>query len=420
MYRLICCFSINSANTSRAINAIGARNLTLLKSCEDVSYEDIDNLIFNDVSLESLNKFKDEIENKFDEIYFSIGGEDLSRDFSIELDFFLSLNVKSKKYIIGDKLPQDTLELAKQYSPFKWLNISEEKTILNKEIPIYAMIGVYNEDDIIYATVKNAFMQGCERVFLIDNCSQDNTVSEAKAAGAEIYKIFKTEEYDELYRIRLMNDAIEKISLESNENEIWWLWLDADEFPQASETMTIKEYLKTIPSNCRVVGAQQINHFPYEKPYYKQRFHPFDYMPYGEEYKTDKLPVNHCFNKHWKHPLYKYEKSKPFIRAKSGFHMAYCEEILFEPETHIELHHFPYRDEERTKKRYGYLCDGRNNTNDKRSPNNKSAITKRYESIEYIYMQEWDKVYINPVKNAEIGINPKKINFNQPIWYKKE
>jgi hypothetical protein len=97
--------------------------------------------------------------------------------------------------------------------------------------------------------------------------------------------------------------------------------------------------------------------------------------------------------------------------------MAYCEEILFEPNTHIELHHFPYRDEERTKKRYSYLCDGRNNINDKRSPDKKSAITKRYESIEYIYKQQWEKVYIDPAKNAKIGINPKEIKFNQPIWY---
>ena len=53
----------------------------------------------------------------------------------------------------------------------------------------------------IEATVKNAFTQGCDRVFLVDNNSPDGTVQQAIAAGAEIAGSFSTPNYDELLKV---------------------------------------------------------------------------------------------------------------------------------------------------------------------------------------------------------------------------
>ena len=49
---------------------------------------------------------------------------------------------------------------------------------------LFAIIGTWMEADVIEATVRNAFTQGCERVFLVDNDSPDDTVERALAAGA--------------------------------------------------------------------------------------------------------------------------------------------------------------------------------------------------------------------------------------------
>ena len=44
---------------------------------------------------------------------------------------------------------------------------------------VSCIVGAWMEADVIGATVKNALTQGCERVFLVDNDSHDETVAEA-------------------------------------------------------------------------------------------------------------------------------------------------------------------------------------------------------------------------------------------------
>ena len=50
-------------------------------------------------------------------------------------------------------------------------------------VRLFGLVGTWFEADIIEATVRNAFAQGCERVFIIDNESPDDTVERAVAAG---------------------------------------------------------------------------------------------------------------------------------------------------------------------------------------------------------------------------------------------
>jgi len=51
---------------------------------------------------------------------------------------------------------------------------------------LFGLVTAWMEGDVIAATVANAFNQGCERVFLLDNDSPDDTVAQAQGAGAEL------------------------------------------------------------------------------------------------------------------------------------------------------------------------------------------------------------------------------------------
>ena len=89
---------------------------------------------------------------------------------------------------------------------------------------LFAIIGAWMEEDVIAATVANAFAQGCERVYLVDNASTDGTVREAEAAGAVLAEVFATERYDEVLRLEIMNRVVREMSEESGSEHVWWLW----------------------------------------------------------------------------------------------------------------------------------------------------------------------------------------------------
>lgn len=427
--RLLLCFVENETHTLRALNCLGTnKKITLFQNKNRPNDPGLDTIEFEENDLNIVfEKNKDILSRKyFNEVYLSLDDNESVRNEAAQ--FLDKLDIPHKKVIVSDRYPVDTLKDALNLNNFDWVKAKSQKASNDlNNVPLYAIIGTYNEEDIIYAIIKNAFSQGCKKVFIVDNASTDNTISEAISAGAKIYRTFETDRYDELLRIRIINDAIEEISYDSGDDSIWWLWLDADEFPQGPNGLTIKDYLSTLDPEYRIVGSNQVNHFPTTKPYYIQRYHPFDFMPYGEEFNTKSFVVNHCSVWHWKHPLHKYVKDKPMIRAKIGFHMGYCSEQLLEPDVGLETHHFPFRDKENTYKRFTGLCgengDSRNKYNDETSVKGKSAITKRYENLDHIYSLKWDKVYINPApmtENSKIGINPKRLNFSSPVWYKKE
>ena len=74
--------------------------------------------------------------------------------------------------------------------------------IEKKDIQLYGIVSTWYDADIIGAVVANCFDQGCSRVYLLDNFSPDNSVEVAKAAGAEVWKIYETTYYDDDYRVR--------------------------------------------------------------------------------------------------------------------------------------------------------------------------------------------------------------------------
>jgi hypothetical protein len=254
---------------------------------------------------------------------------------------------------------------------------------------LFAIIGAWMEADVVAATVANAFTQGCERVYLVDNDSSDATVHEAVAAGAVLAESFATEEYDETLRLEIMNRVVRDVSESEPNDHIWWLFLDADEFPHGPRGQTIGEYLASLDRRFRIVGGRFMNHFPDRDPAYVTGRHPLDFQPLCEEH-----PLHMCVLNHRKHSLQRFDRVGEPIFCGRGFHSARSNQRpLLEPTDAIFIHHFPYRDPAVTRARLASLCDAstggsRVNANDDAG----AGIRPRFETLEAVYRQDWDHV----------------------------
>jgi glycosyltransferase involved in cell wall biosynthesis len=224
---------------------------------------------------------------------------------------------------------------------------------------LFAVLGTWMEADVVAATVSNARAQGCERVLLVDNDSPDATISEALGAGAELADHFSTAIYDEVERLRRMNDVVARVSelalLHSPADHVWWLYLDADEFHHGPAGLTLKQYLSGLDQRFRVVGARCFEHYPGARSYVPGR-HPLDSQPLCEEAAA---PM--CSDGHRKHPLLRWDRHGPRIQCERGFHSAHvlppgAALPLLEPELPVFLHHFPFREKEVTRRRLFALC----------------------------------------------------------------
>ena len=254
---------------------------------------------------------------------------------------------------------------------------------------LFAIIGAWMEEDVIAATVANAFAQGCERVYLVDNDSTDGTVAEAVAAGAELAEVFATEQYDEVLRLDIMNRVVQRVSEESGSEHVWWLWLDADEFPHGPRGLTVREFLEPLDRRFRIVGARFINHFPDREPAYVPGFHPLDFQPLCEEHLLG------CALKHRKHSLQRFDRGGVPIICERGFHRATsAEKPLLEPTEAIYLHHFPYRDERVTRRRLALLCGSDENGRTRVQDGDIAAdgMVPRFNTLDAVYRGDWDGV----------------------------
>lgn len=220
---------------------------------------------------------------------------------------------------------------------------------------LFAMLGTWMEADVVDASVRNAFTQGCDEVFLVDNDSPDDTVAVATRAGAQLTVSFATDSFNEAMRIGIMNEAAREISERSSEDHIWWLWLDADEFPQGPHGLTIREFVASLDRKFRCVGGRFFLHYPSAVPGYVPGRHPIDDMPWCYE----DVSSDFCGNSlhHFKHPLQRFDRSGPRITMGVGAHTASCRRAaLFEPHDSLLVHHFQYREERTTRARMAALC----------------------------------------------------------------
>ncbi len=252
----------------------------------------------------------------------------------------------------------------------------------------FAIVCAWMEGDVIGATVANAFAQGCERVYLVDNDSPDDTVRAAVDAGAVLAESFSTERFEERLRFDIMNRVVRDVSEADGSEHIWWLWLDADEFPHGPRGMTIREHLAPLDRRFRVVGARFMNHFPSGTPQYLTGFHPLEFQPLCEEHHQGRCG-------HRKHPLQRYDRAGPSIECGLGIHQAHsATRPLIEPPDPIFHHHFPYRDESVTRKRLARLCgtdeNGRTRVHD--GDTAVDGMVPRFETLDAVYRGHWDQV----------------------------
>jgi glycosyltransferase involved in cell wall biosynthesis len=253
---------------------------------------------------------------------------------------------------------------------------------------MFAVLGTWMEEDVVGACVRNAMAQGCERVYLVDNDSPDGTVEAALREGATLARSFQTTRYDEDLRLRHMNDVVSEVSRADGSEHIWWLYLDADEFPHGPWGMTLKEYLANLDARFRVVGTRYFNHYPSSAPHYVAGRHPLDFQPLCEE-----IVFPMCHRGHRKHPVLRFDRDGAPIECGVGFHRAACAEQLYEPVQPAFLHHFPFREKSFTRRRLDKLWvkEGEDGARALQSPYTAHMLT-RFRSIEAVYAQDWARV----------------------------
>jgi hypothetical protein len=218
---------------------------------------------------------------------------------------------------------------------------------------LFAVIKSWMDEDIIAAAVRNAFVQGVDAVFLVDNGSTDETVERALAAGAQLAENYETEVFDGRLVQPLVNAVVVRESLRSGADHVWWLLLDSDEFPDGPNGLSVKQYLATLDRRFRLVGTTFWNHLPDGKPENVESFHPIDFQPFCYRFVPQAPP---CALGHWKHPLQRFDRRGHFLLSNDGAHTAFASEPLSEPSLGIVVHHFQYREEARTRAKLELVC----------------------------------------------------------------
>ena len=194
-----------------------------------------------------------------------------------------------------------------------------------------AVICVWNEEDIIESTVKHAFSQGCSNVFIVDNNSTDKTIEIAERAGAQLAVSFETKYFDELKKIGYLNSVVKKYNDGCSEEVIWWLYLDADEFPNIDSELTIIDFLRGLDSSVKAVHGNMYDHLPTHPPYIFSGYHPADCMPIACKGNT-------------KIPLIRYDKGEKHFYSCGGAHtLDTCGMDIMLAKDVLDIHHFNYR-----------------------------------------------------------------------------
>jgi glycosyltransferase involved in cell wall biosynthesis len=211
-----------------------------------------------------------------------------------------------------------------------------------------AVMCVWNEEDIIESTVKHCFAQGCQNVFIVDNASTDRTVEIAINAGAKLATTFKTKDFDEDLKVAHLNATVKYINDNTADDRVWWLYIDADEFPNIGCEKIIN-YVNLLGDDIRAIHGYHFNHIPTHQPYLVQGYHPADFQPLCIKSSTSKIP------------LIRYDKGKKHLFSIGGAHdFITNNDIIPIIKDIIQIHHFQYRNPEYTLKRSKLLAKNRN------------------------------------------------------------
>jgi hypothetical protein len=161
-------------------------------------------------------------------------------------------------------------------------------------------------------------------------------------AGGTFHAKFHSDCFDETLKTLHINQAATALNAASPDASNWWLYLDADEFPDFNTGKSIAETISTFSSDVRAVGGYLCEHLPTHAPYYINRTHPIDFMPVARMHGE----------KIWKFPLLRHDKGTPDIFSGSGSHRYISEGVnIRESDEKLLIHHFTHRRPDVTKRR---------------------------------------------------------------------
>jgi glycosyltransferase involved in cell wall biosynthesis len=264
---------------------------------------------------------------------------------------------------------------------------------------IYAVVGVWNEDDIAYALVRHLWAQGVDRVLVLDDDSDDRTVEESLAAGAEVLLNPSTGGYSEALRSSRLRDLI-AAQTDAAGGDVWWLVLDADEFPRGPDSTTVRELVDRAPGWVDVVGSRVLDHVPSPATEYRRRRHPLPFFPLARWFRSA-----FCGRGHWKHPLMRVRHAGD-VYPLPGHHAVATADGRRAREYAPTLltHHFPLRARARTedKLRRAMAPGGRYGA----SPDefSRARLRTRLDALDDLYAGRYDRVSSGFIGDRRVGI----------------
>lgn len=271
-----------------------------------------------------------------------------------------------------------------------------------------AVTCVWNEEDIIESSVKHAFAQGCDNVFIVDNGSTDETVKRAERAGAKLAISFKTAFFDEREKIAHLNAVVKHYNALSADDFVWWLYFDADEFPNIDCEHRISDFLNQLGAGIKGVHGHSLDHIPTHSPYHREGFHPIDFMPLCQKSAVTKIP------------LLRYDKNVPHFFSGGGAHEfdTNGETLPIAYDT-LNIHHFPIRTPARTLGRLKRLLNKESDGTSRADWMDRRARALGHQNVVH-YNGKYDALKNTYLENENLALKTATIPYdyrNIQRWY---
>ncbi|HEX4521305.1 MAG TPA: glycosyltransferase family 2 protein [Gaiellaceae bacterium] len=241
---------------------------------------------------------------------------------------------------------------------------------------------VWNEEDVIWATVQNLFAEGADEVFVFDDGSLDDTRAEATMAGATVIGTDRAS-FSETARVELERRLVsEQTALHGN--DVWWVLVDADEFPRGPDGTTIRTCVESLPPWVDVVGSRVLEHQPSDVSFYRPRTHPAASIPLARWRSDAYCPVGH-----WKHQLFRVRTAQDLLPMPGSHTVASADgRRLREAGPSLLMHHVPLRERAATETRLRLGLEGRV----RHEPHMAAKLEQRLEMLDDLYAGRFDRL----------------------------